>query len=187
MPTSVLAVFNTAQQVETAVNSLMAAGQSRQRMSLLTREDTVPVAALAPQVNHEVTEGVAAGAVSGATLGLFAGLVIGAIAVPGVGTVLSGGALASLLGASAVGAGVGAVAGGTLLGGLAKLGVNQKEAELYAEAVRRGKILLVVEASDNQVERVKAITAQAGAEEINSLQAHWLEEGGQGFKTRNSP
>ena len=73
------------------------------------------------------------------------------------------------------------------MGGLAKLGVNQKEAELYAEAVRRGKILLVVEASDNQVERVKAITAQAGAEEINSLQAHWLEEGGQGFKTRNSP
>ena len=62
MPTSVLAVFNTAQQVETAVNSLMAAGFDRQRMSLLTREDTVPVAALAPQVNHEVTEGVAAGA-----------------------------------------------------------------------------------------------------------------------------
>jgi hypothetical protein len=113
MPTSVLAVFNTVQQVEQAIDSLMAAGFDRQQMSLLTREDTLPVASLLPKVEHEVTEGVAAGAVSGATFGLFAGLVIGAIAVPGVGTALSGGALASLLGASAVGAGLGAVAGGT--------------------------------------------------------------------------
>jgi hypothetical protein len=71
------------------------------------------------------------GAIAGGTAGVAAGL--GMIAIPGIGPVVAAGWLAALA-AGAVGGGV---AGG-IIGALVESGTSKENAELYAEAVRRG-------------------------------------------------
>ena len=63
-------------------------------------------------------------------MGVLAG--IGALAIPGVGPIIAGGALASTL----AGAGIGAAAGG-LLGALVGLGIPEEEARYYETGLRR--------------------------------------------------
>ncbi len=69
------------------------------------------------------------------------------LAIPGIGPIVAAGPLAATL----AGAGVGAVAGG-LIGGLTRAGVPEDEANVYAEAVRRGGALVTVRAEDSRAE-----------------------------------
>lgn len=90
-------------------------------------------------------EGAGGGAVTGGLLGGGAGLLagLGMLAIPGLGPVVAAGWLAS----TAAGATAGAVAGGVLggvLGALTHEGVDRKDAEIYAESVRRGGAVVVV-------------------------------------------
>ena len=92
--------------------------------------------------------GAAAGGALGAAGGVLAGL--GLIAIPGLGPVVAAGWLA----AAAVGAVTGAVvagAAGGLVGALTHAGVSQEEADVYAEAVRRGGTLVSAKVDDDKV------------------------------------
>src|SRR3989442_3301305 len=82
---------------------------------------------------------VAKGAVAGGVLGGAAGLAasLAGLAIPGIGPILTAGPIIATL----AGAGAGAVAGG-VIGSLTEIGVEKKDAELYAEAVRRGGTLI---------------------------------------------
>lgn len=79
--------------------------------------------------------GAGIGAVVGGGAGLLAGL--GMLAIPGIGPLVAAGWLA----ATAVGAAGGAVAGGAI-GALADLGIDEADAPVYSEAVRRGGVLV---------------------------------------------
>ena len=99
-------------------------------------------------------EGAAAGggigAVAGGAAGVAAGL--GLMAIPGIGPVVAAGWLAALA-AGAVGGGV---AGG-LIGALVESGTSKENAELYAEAVRRGGSIVTAKVSDHDAEKYSAI------------------------------
>ncbi|MBW8853170.1 MAG: hypothetical protein JF604_02315, partial [Bradyrhizobium sp.] len=92
-------------------------------------------------------EGAAAGgglgALAGGAAGVAAGL--GLIAIPGIGPVVAAGWLAAL----AAGAAGGGVAGG-LIGALVESGTSKENAELYAEAVRRGGAIVTAKVPDDE-------------------------------------
>lgn len=90
----------------------------------------------------------------GAGAGLLAGL--GVLAIPGLGPVVAAGWLAS----TAVGAVAGAAAGsatGGLLGALKREGVDEADANVYAEGVRRGGTLVAVRADDARIADIEAV------------------------------
>jgi hypothetical protein len=100
------------------------------------------------------TEGAATGAGLGAIAGGAAGVAagLGMIAIPGIGPVVAAGWLAALA-AGAVGGGV---AGG-LIGALVESGVSKENAELYAEAVRRGGAIVTAKVPDDEQTKYAAI------------------------------
>jgi hypothetical protein len=99
-------------------------------------------------------EGAAAGSgigiIAGGAAGVAAGL--GVIAIPGIGPVVAAGWLAALA-AGAVGGGV---AGG-LIGALVESGTSKENAELYAEAVRRGGAIVTAKVPDDEQVKYAAI------------------------------
>jgi hypothetical protein len=97
--------------------------------------------------------GAAAGTAIGAAGGVLAG--IGLMAIPGLGPVVAAGWLASAAVGAVVGGAVAGAAGG-LVGALTNAGVSKEEAEIYAEAVRRGGTLVSAKIDDS-----KAVMAQA--------------------------
>lgn len=101
--------------------------------------------------------GAAAGAVAGGGAGLLAGL--GMLAIPGVGPVVAAGWLVAAAAGAAVGATAGAATGG-LIGKLTEYEVSKEDAELYAEAIRRGGALVSVKADDDEVAKVEDILAR---------------------------
>jgi len=90
-------------------------------------------------------EGAGDGAVTGGVLGGGAGLLagLGMLAIPGLGPIVAAGWLASTAAGAAAGALAGGVVGG-VLGALTHEGVDKKDAEVYAETVRRGGAVVVV-------------------------------------------
>jgi len=94
--------------------------------------------------------GAGLGAIAGGAAGVAAGL--GMIAIPGIGPVVAAGWLAALA-AGAVGGGV---AGG-LIGALVESGVSKENAELYAEAVRRGGAIVTAKVPDDEQAKYTAI------------------------------
>jgi len=122
----------------------------------------------------DATGPVARGAVAGGVLGGAAGLAasLAGLAIPGIGPILMAGPIVATL----AGAGAGAVAGG-VIGRLTELGVGRKDAELYAEAVRRGATLVTLRADESRVDEASAILRKAGAVDITRRAEDWRATG----------
>jgi len=82
---------------------------------------------------------------------------IGALAIPGIGPVVAGGALASAFGmgggTALAGAGIGAGVGG-VAGALMGLGFSKEEADYYDSGVREGRTLVTVHDDDGRAENI---------------------------------
>ena len=127
-----------------------------------------------------------AGAGTGAALGGAAGLALALapIAIPGIGPILAAGPIIAAM----AGAGIGALAGG-VIGGLRSLGVPEEEAHYYAEAVRRGGILVTV-AADRKAQAELAVAAMKshGAIDIDQRATEWKKQGWKGrFEASDAP
>jgi len=122
-------------------------------------------------------EGAAAGAGIGATLGGVAGLLagLGLLAIPGIGPVVAAGWLAS----TAAVAAAGGTAGG-LIGALTQSGVSEREANVYAEGVRRGGTLVTARVPDADRARYEAILDRS-AVNITDRSAMWQRNGWNSF------
>jgi hypothetical protein len=90
------------------------------------------------------------GVVGGAAVGLATGL--GMLAIPGLGPVVAAGWLA----AAATGAVAGGATGG-IIGALVESGTSEENAEIYAEAVRRGGVIVSAKVPEDEVDRYDAI------------------------------
>jgi hypothetical protein len=114
---------------------------------------------LADDTGSDVAAGATTGAVAGGVLGGLTGLLvgIGALAIPGIGPVVAGGALASAFGVAGgtavAGAGIGAAAGG-IIGALTGLGFSEEEATYYDRGVREGRYLVTVHDDEGRAERI---------------------------------
>jgi hypothetical protein len=100
--------------------------------------------------------GAGIGAALGGTLGVFAALT--GLVVPGIGALLIAGPL--------FGAFAGATAGGAV-GVLVGLGIPEDEAKLYEDRLKKGGILLSVQAnSDAKVNEARGILQRTGATDV---------------------
>ena len=119
-------------------------------------------------------EGAGIGAAVGGVGGLLAGL--GAFAIPGIGPVVGAGWLAATL----IGAAAGGVAGG-LIGSLTDAGVDERDAHVYAEGIRRGGTLVTARVDDAHIDAATAILGQAGPVDVNSRRDEYEADGWSGY------
>ena len=116
-------------------------------------------------------EGASIGGVAGGVTGLLASL--GVIAIPGIGPVVAGGWLASIM----TGTAGGALAGG-VLGALLEASVTNRDANYYAETVRRGASLVSVRTEGTLATTVAAIMEAARPIDHQSRRADYEREAG---------
>ncbi|MET0599262.1 MAG: hypothetical protein ABWZ57_15510 [Mesorhizobium sp.] len=160
----VTGMFETRAQADDAVRALEDAGVAE-------------VSLVAP--GHEHASGGAEGAGVGAALGGVGGLLagLGAFAIPGIGPLVGAGWLASML----VGAAAGGVAGG-LVGSLTEAGIEERDAHVYAEGLRRGGVLVTARVDDEELDAATAILGQSGSVDVNERRAEYEGSGWSTFE-----
>lgn len=137
------AVFDNRMEAERAMTDLRAAGVPDSAISVVAHEQH--------RGDHDDDDdgdktrtGLGVGVGAGALLGL------GALAIPGIGPIIAGGALAQALGvgaaAVATGAAVGGAAGG-IAGALSEHGVSDEDSNYYEERINNGGIFVSVDTS----------------------------------------
>lgn len=187
MTKTITRVYDTYAAAERAVRELEAAGLSDSNIGLVASNaegrhkpggsSVDPKHDKARHGNDDRATGAATGgglgAVAGGAAGVLAGL--GLIAIPGIGPVVAAGWLA----ATATGAVAGGAAGG-LIGALAGSGTSKENAELYAEAVRRGGCIVTARVPDEDQLRYEAIL-DPSAVDITQRAALWRKAGWTGY------
>jgi uncharacterized membrane protein len=178
--TTVTALYDDLEEAQEAIGELIERGFDRDQVSLVVTEPAVGTSAREEEKSAApVTADTAEGAVAGAVIGGIGGLLVGmaALAIPGIGTVVAAGAITNAIVGGAVGAGVGAVAGG-LVGALIKMGVSEESARQYAEGVRRGSTLVLVQTEDTgQSELARRVLDRYNPVDMEDRTGRWRAEG----------
>lgn len=167
---TVSGLFDNHADARAAVSALEDAGISSDNISIVGRDSEGR--------DSNAGEGAAAGAGIGAAVGGTGGLLagLGMLAIPGVGPVVAAGWLA----ATAAGAVAGAVAGGAaggLIGSLTKEGVDEDDAHVYAEGVRRGSTLVSARVDDDEIGVAQAIIDDHTPVDLDTRRASYREAG----------
>lgn len=154
MAKTVVGLYENSDRAQRAIEDLVSAGFRREDISLTARSEEH--GEIEGGIGHEseAGSGAATGAGIGAGIGGIGGLLVGLglLTIPGLGPIVAAGPLAAAL----AGAGVGAVAGG-LVGGLVGLGIPEEDASRYAEGVRQGGYLVIVNSPDADADRAADI------------------------------
>jgi uncharacterized protein (TIGR02271 family) len=195
MAKTVVGLFDNFSDAQRVVQELTDAGFARDDIGLVANDARGEYANLGSSRSvgggkmdkteaEQAGSGALAGAGVGGVLGLLVGL--GALAIPGIGPVIAAGPIATALGSTAIGAGLGAAAGG-LVGPLVDAGVPRPEAELYSEGVRRGGTLVTVNASDDMADRAVDIMNRFNVVDIDERGTSYREGGWQNFDANAKP
>ena len=165
--------YDSYAQARAAVEAIEKAGIPSSDVSLIANKH---VSAEHAQIDPvaDTAAGAGIGGVLGGGAGLLAGL--GLLAIPGLGPVVAVGWLAAL----AVGAAAGVATGG-LVGALIGAGVDQDEAGVLSEAVRRGGTLVTVRVPADEVGRIEGLLAIHRPTDIGARAAAWRKEGWKTF------
>jgi hypothetical protein len=163
--TAVVGIYSTRDSVGDAIDALVISGFQSSNMSVLL-PGTTGSKTIGAEEATKVPEGAGAstgsGAVLGGTLGLLAG--IGALAVPGVGSLIAAGPIVSALAV----VGIGGVVGGAA-GALVGMGIPEHEAKNYEGRLQNGGILLSAHCdTSDEIRRAKEIMESTEAEDISS-------------------
>jgi hypothetical protein len=187
MTKTITRVYNDYASAANAVQNLKAAGLSDSHISILASNaegwhkpgsgDVDPSHDKDRDGRDDRSEGAATGgglgAIAGGAAGVAAGL--GLLAIPGVGPVVAFGWLASL----AAGAIAGGAAGG-LVGALVESGTSKENAELYAEALRRGGAIVTAKVPDADEAKYNAII-NTSAIDVTTRAAAYRDTGWTGY------
>ena len=160
--TTVVGVFHDMDDARDAVEALKNAGFAANDIGLLAHDRERGREVAETGTRSHVGEGAATGLVAGGILGGLGGWLvgIGALAIPGVGPLVTAGALGAALTGAAIGAGVGAI-GGALIG----MGIPEEEATYYEGEVRGGRTLVTVQ-SAGRYDEARRIMRNHGAYDI---------------------
>ena len=173
---TVAGVFGSVQIAQRAAEALRQVGISDVNL-LSPGSSTSSLDAVPTSETEQPGMGAALGGVVGGAVGMASGLGIGAAAsllVPGVGPVLAFGlAAAALFGA---GGAAGGAAAGAALEEESTIGLPADELYVYKDALRHGKSVLFVQASDDdEAQRATLALNAAGAETIDAArEQHWI-------------
>jgi hypothetical protein len=171
--------FTTHQAAETALRELRDSGFLMDRVSVIGRDidrhsevagadasDRLSDAGKRAAHDTEANTGAKTGAIAGGALGGLTGLLVGlgALAIPGIGPIMLGGAAATALATTISGGAIGAAAG-TLVGGLVGLGIPEDRAKVYSDRVSQGSYLVMVEGSEEEIHRAELILSHRGIQD----------------------
>ena len=171
-------LHGTRDEAAGAVRALEAAGRPRADVSVVGG-GRGGVCGVVGKVKSGMGRGAGIGATLGTLFGSGAGLMagIGALPVPGAGPVVAAGWVVAVLTGAGVGAGIGAAAGG-LLGSLTGAGVDEEDAHVYAEGVRRGGAVLSARVEESEAARLEAVLAGNGGQvDVAARRAEYQAEG----------
>jgi hypothetical protein len=158
MTTTVAALFESYTAAKPAVDALEDAGISSSDISVIANNaDGEYVDKNHSNAGPGAGAGAGVGAVIGGAGGLLAGL--GMLAIPGVGPVVAAGWLVAAAAGAAGGAVAGAAAGG-LIGSMTDAGVDERDAHLYAEVVRRGGALVAARVDDDEALKAQEVLSR---------------------------
>ncbi|MBD2196453.1 histidine kinase [Calothrix anomala FACHB-343] len=178
-----IGVFAHRRDAEAALTELRDAGFPMNRVSLIAKNtDGDRIAGVNTHTNtgidrnvdrgNKADEGAKAGAATGAALGGLGGLLVGlgALAIPGVGPVIAGGAAATALATAVTGGAIGAAAGG-ITGGLVGLGIPENRAKVYSDRFNRGDYIVIVDGTESEIHQAETILKRRGIEEFGVFDA----------------
>ncbi|MDP9270085.1 MAG: hypothetical protein M3P14_03800 [Chloroflexota bacterium] len=174
--TVVVGSFLTRDAAEKAIGALRSSGYDRRQigfMGPLGEGPTVLVEEHGTSAAPGAAGGLVTGAVAGGTLAW-----LGLPALPAIGPIVAGGALATAL----IGAGSGAVAG-AVLGGLLGLGIPRHRAAFHEEQLRSGYCLVTVQTSETSV--AEQVMTDAGATFVDAGEPPFAEAGRVAIPVRN--
>lgn len=181
---TVIGLFDDYASARVAVNDLEAAGVPSDNISIVANNSGDWYSPDRTDAAEGAATGAGLGAAGGGVVGLLTGL--GLMAIPGVGPVVAAGWLAS----TAVGAAAGAVAGGAaggIIGSLVESGVDEKDAHVYAEGVRRGGTLVTARVDDSFALRAEEILQERNRVDLPSRRSAYREQGWSRFDDRATP
>jgi hypothetical protein len=164
MTKTVSALYDTYNEASSAVSALEAAGVPHADISIVANNSDHW-----HKGESNAGTGAGAGAGAGAAVGGVGGLLtgLGIMAIPGVGPVVAAGWLVATAVGAVAGAAIGGAAGG-LVGTLTSSGVPEKDANVYAEGVRRGGTLVTARVDDAQATEAQAILKRQKYVDINA-------------------
>jgi hypothetical protein len=156
---TVAALFNDPEMAKLAVTRLCEAGFEKKDIGFVMRRRDGSGGYIETDgtlAGEGLAEGAVAGGVFGGAVGLLAA--VGSLIIPGIGPVLVGGILGSML----IGAGIGVIGGG-LVGVLIGLGIPESEASEFEHGVKNGGAIVVVNALGRTEEAVRVLRESGGS------------------------
>ncbi|MBW4616038.1 MAG: histidine kinase [Desmonostoc vinosum HA7617-LM4] len=165
-----IGAFPHYRDAETALTELRNSGFPMSRVSLIAKDaSNQGIAGMDRNVStgNKADEGAKAGAATGGVLGGLGGLLvgIGALAIPGIGPVIAGGAAATAIATTLTGGAIGAAAGG-IGGGLVGLGIPENRARVYGDRFQRGEYIVIVDGTEAEIHHAESILRHRGIEEF---------------------
>ncbi len=178
MTTTITRTYDNVSNARSVVSELKAINVAEADISVIAHDEHHDTSSIDTETTNGTANGASNGAGIGGMVGGAAGLLagLGLIAIPGVGPLVAAGWLAT----TAAGAATGAVAGaatGSIVSAMTDAGVDHRDAETYAEAVRRGAILISVRTSDDNDMRVTAIMDRNNPSDLTARRAWWETDG----------
>ncbi len=195
MANALIGLYDDRQDAEATVQDLVDNKFDPQHISLATGESSGYSDEARPRQQSDQEKnlahstmkpdkGAGIGAGIGAGVGGLSGLLVGlgTLTIPGVGAAVVAGPLIAALSSAVVGA-----AGGGMLGALVDLGVSTEEAGFYAEGVRRGGTLVVVDAPGQRTSEALTILQRHNPVSMNERMARWRAGGWTGYDVNAEP
>ena len=161
--TTVVGVFHDRDDAEKAIDELHRLGFRDDEIGFAIGGDHNHVEGTT--ANEDAPKDTAKGAITGAIAGAGVGGLVAlasALLIPGLGPVLAGGALATILSGAMIGAGA-----GTVMGALMGLGVPEEEARYYEGEFTEGRTIVTVKAGGRYTE-VRDVLRRFGAYDVEN-------------------
>ncbi|MDX0649781.1 hypothetical protein GOD34_03240 [Sinorhizobium medicae] len=181
---TVTGLFDDYEDARDAVSDLETAGVPSDDISIVANNTGDRYSTEGSNAAEGAGAGAGLGAAGGGVVGLLTGL--GLMAIPGVGPVVAAGWLASTAAGAAAGAVAGGAAGG-LIGALTDSGVDEDDAHVYAEGVRRGGTLVTARVADDLAPQAEAILKQRRTVDPAARRSIYAQEGWSRFDENSDP
>ncbi|MEH2176231.1 general stress protein [Nostoc sp.] len=167
-----IGVFSHRRDAEAAITELRDAGFSLNQVSIIAKDtDGHGIAGVDVDKNvgtgNKADDGAKTGAATGGVLGGLTGLLVGlgTLAIPGIGPVIAGGAVATALATTLAGGAIGAAAG-SIVGALVGLGIPEDRARVYGDRFQKGDYLVILDGTEAEIHQAEAILKRRGIEEF---------------------
>ena len=184
MKTTVSRLYDTQEAAANAVSGLIDAGIPHDDISLIAHNPGGRSVVETAEAGDGASTGAGIGGVLGGGAGLLAGL--GLLAIPGLGPVVAAGWLASTAAGAVAGVAAGAVTGG-IVGALAKAGIEEEHAHVYAEGVRRGGALVTARVDERDLPAANAALDRHTPIDLDVRARAYRETGWKRFDERADP